>query len=1003
MNDATDTDADGIGNNVDIDDDGDGVNDSVDPFPLNPNETTDTDGDGIGNNTDADDDNDGIIDSVDDFPLDLAEYVDTDNDGIGDNTDDDDDADGVLDSDDPFPLNPAESIDTDGDGIGNNSDADDDGDGIVDSVDEYPLDLNEYIDTDNDGLGDNADDDDDADGVLDSQDAFRLDPTEHLDTDGDGLGNNVDSDDDNDAFTDDMDAFPSNVLEWFDTDLDGIGNNADDDDDGDGVLDAQDAFPLDIYESLDIDGDGLGNNSDSDDDNDGFVDHLDALPNDPLEHEDTDNDGIGNVADQDDDGDGVIDALDLFPLNANEFEDNDSDGLGNNEDSDDDNDGTPDHLDAFPLDPFEISDTDNDGIGDVLDNDDDGDGVLDFYDDLPLDANEQVDTDGDLIGDNADLDDDGDGMSDAFELLYNFDPLEEADGTYDTDQDGITNAEEAQANSNPLLDDYAPIIAPPQAVHINAAHTYTMLELADLISLTQVSVSDGKDGANCCNLTALGFETGAKNISSGLFPITWRAVDNAGNIATTEQTLNVHPLVNFAKEQTVAEGGTARVKVVLSGIAPSYPLEIPFNISGTVDDADYQLNSNKIVITEGSQGFIDIPFNIDFEIEGQEQFVISFEQGVNGGINNKHTIHVVETNVAPETSIVLQQNNIITNQIAIDAGEANITLTISDSNVDDTHIIAWQLPEYLGAQISANKLQVFIDPLAVALPDENKGLIELSVTVTDSGNTTNDGSEPLSQTKYFAVPLVNSLARLSTTDTDRDGISDLTEGYEDNDNDGLPAFLDISAIPYLQPLHVNSSVVKLAETEPGLHLQLGKFAKLQFSDGMQLSQQEIDATGLIEPDNLVNQGGYFDFEIHQITPFGNSAFIVLPLSQPIAEYAVYRKYTVENQWQDFVTNSNNGLASSVAVNGVCPAPQSQLYQEGLIIDNVCLRLFIEDGGPNDNDGIANGVIDDPGGIAIVSNETIAKETTPETSSSGSFSYIFLIILVVVSSRKYRFI
>jgi len=718
-----------------------------------------------------------------------------------------------------------------------------------------------------------------------------------------------------------------------------------------------------------------------------------------LEHLDTDGDGIGNVADQDDDGDGVIDALDLFPLNANEFEDSDGDGLGNNEDSDDDNDGRPDHLDAFPLDPFEVDDTDNDGIGDVLDTDDDGDGILDFYDDLPLDPNEQVDTDGDGIGNNTDLDDDGDGMSDAFELQYNFDPLDRADGTYDTDLDGVTNAEEAQADTNPLLDDYAPIIAPPQAVFINATHIFTPLELTELISLTQVSVADGKDGDNCCNLTALGFETGAKNISSGLVPITWRAIDIAGNIATIVQTLNVNPLANFSTEQTVAEGGTARVNVVLSGTSPRYPLDLPFIITGTVDGADYQIASNKIVVTEGTQGFIDITFTADFELEGQEQFILTFEQAVNGGINKEHIINVVETNVAPEITLSLQQKSINKNQVAKDDGEASINLVIRDSNIEDTHVIDWQLPDYLSAQISANKLQVFIDPLKIALPDENKGLIEISVTVTDSGNSDSSGSESLSQTKSFAFPLVESLARLSDTDTDRDGISDIDEGYSDDDLDGLPAFLDVSTVPYLQPLHVNSSVARLVETEPGLRLQLGKYAILQASDGLALSQQELDATGLVNSDSLVHQGGYFDFEIQSISPFGRSVFIVVPLSQPIAEFSVYRKFTKENSWQDFVINNNNAIASSATVNGICPAPQSDLYQQGLIIGNICLRLLIEDGGANDSDGIANGVIEDPGGIAVVSNATIAKETTPETSSSGSFSIFTLLFGLLILFRR----
>jgi hypothetical protein len=76
-----------------------------------------------------------------------------------------------------------------------------------------------------------------------------------------------------------------------------------------------------------------------------------------------------------------------------------------------------------------------------------------------------------------------------------------------------------------------------------------------------------------------------------------------------------------------------------------------------------------------------------------------------------------------------------------------------------------------------------------------------------------------------------------------------------------------------------------------------------------------------------------------------------------------------------------------------------LYQEGLIIGNVCLRLYIEDGGANDSDGIANGVIDDPGGIAVVSNDIIAKDTAPEKSSSGSLSYIILIGLALIISLR----
>jgi hypothetical protein len=1043
-----DTDNDGIGNNADDDDDGDGVQDAIDKCPLDPLERLDTDNDGTCDGPDTDADGDGTLDINDAFPLDNTEQLDFDGDGIGDNSDADLDGDGITNVNDAFDFDANEYIDTDGDGVGNNADLDDDGDialgGLPDATDAFPLDSTEWDDTDGDGLGNrfsdsdddddgildindddplnplenrdsdgdgignNADTDDDNDNVLDGVDAFPFDPLESNDNDGDGIGDNADPDDDNDghpdfdANGDPLDAFPFDPSEWLDTDGDGVGDGSDGDSDGDGVIDSEDTYPLNPNEQYDNDGDGIGDNRDSDDDNDGFSDAVDAFDNDPLEWFDTDNDSIGNNTDEDDDGDGRFDSIDLFPLDAGEWADADNDGIGDNADSDDDNDGIKDVDDAFPNNPVESFDTDGDGLGNTFDSDDDNDGVLDIYDDLPLDVTEQVDTDADKIGNNADLDDDNDGMSDIYELEYNFDPLDDADGAYDTDEDGIDNAAEAQANSNPLFDDYAPIITPPQAVHIDATHTYTKLELTELISLTKVAVNDGKDGDDCCNLTALGFETGAKNITAGLYPVTWRATDNAGNIATIEQTINVHPLVNFAPEQVIGEGGTARINVVLSGLSPNYPLELPFFITGTADSADYQIASNKIVITQGTEGYIDVVFNNDFELEGQEDFIISFDESVNGGINSQQTIHIVEENVAPETKLTIQQNDIIINQVAIDAGEVTISLAINDTNTADTHVIDWQLPDYLSAEISANQLQVYIDPMNLTLPDDNKGLIEISVNVTDSGNTNNSGSEPLSQLKHISFPLLDSLARLSSTDTDRDGISDIDEGYSDDDNDGLPAFLDVSTIPYLQPLHVNSSVVKLAETEPGLHLQLGKYAVLQLSDGLQLSQQEIEATGLITADSLVHQGGYFDFEIHNIIPFGRSVFIVMPLSQAIAQYSVYRKYSAENNWQEFVVNSNNAIASSVSVNGVCPAPESDLYVDGLIVDNVCLRLMIEDGGPNDSDGIANGVVDDPGGIAVESNSTIAKETTPEKSSSGSVSVLWIFLLMLTIFFRMRF-
>ncbi|MEZ5509565.1 MAG: thrombospondin type 3 repeat-containing protein [Gammaproteobacteria bacterium] len=269
----------------------------------------------------------------------------------------------------------------------------------------------------------------DGDGVPNEQDAFPNDPNEFRDTDRDGIGNNADPDDDNDGVLDGNDAFPLNVAETTDTDGDQIGNNADPDDDNDGTPDAQDDFPLDATKQnkSDVDNDGWPSDQDPNDNDD---------TNPGTEFTDTDLDGIGNTTDGDDDNDGVPDVDDAFPLNAAEQRNLDGDAFGDNSDDDIDGDGRPNHtngnntlntadsvatvnLDRFPRNPNEWEDTDRDGIGNNADTDDDNDGLSDS-DEADAGTNPLLrDTDGDGVLDGAD----------AFPL----DPT----ASFDADGDGI--------------------------------------------------------------------------------------------------------------------------------------------------------------------------------------------------------------------------------------------------------------------------------------------------------------------------------------------------------------------------------------------------------------------------------------------------------------------------------------------------------------------------------------------------------------------------------------
>ena len=58
------------------------------------------------------------------------------------------------------------------------------------------------------------------------------------------------------------------------------------------------------------------------------------------------------------------------------------------------------------------------------------------------------------------------------------------------------------------------------------------------------------------------------------------------------------------------------------------------------------------------------------------------------------------------------------------------------------------------------------------------------------------------------------------------------------------------------------------------------------------------------------------------------------------------------------------VSSAAGEPGVCPAPGSSEYTAGLTTFHYCVQLTIEDGGPNDTDGVRDFVVRDPGGVGI---------------------------------------
>ncbi|RBQ11287.1 tandem-95 repeat protein, partial [Pedobacter miscanthi] len=214
-----------------------------------------------------------------------------------------------------------------------------------------------------------------------------------------------------------------------DTDKDGVPDGIDLDDDNDGIPDT-------VEGTGDFDRDGIPNYLDVDADNDGIVD---AIESDGNPNNDPNKDGrYGIGAFVDANGNGLQDAVDpAAGGTAIVIGDKDKDGKPNYLDLDSDADGIPDNFESV----FFIPDSENDGfIGTGQITDADGDGLSDLNDPdfVVINPNFNVDRDGDGLSNYLDIDADNDGIVDNVEGLATANYV--APKGLDTDGDGIDNA-----------------------------------------------------------------------------------------------------------------------------------------------------------------------------------------------------------------------------------------------------------------------------------------------------------------------------------------------------------------------------------------------------------------------------------------------------------------------------------------------------------------------------------------------------------------------------------
>ncbi|SFR50687.1 ELWxxDGT repeat-containing protein [Pseudidiomarina maritima] len=465
-------------------------------------------------------------------------------------------------------------------------------------------------------------------------------------------------------------------------------------------------------------------------------------------------------------------------------------------------------------------------------------------------------------------------------------------------------------------------------------------------ALTRVDLGEASAAdANGQPLSVSLVEQRAPVFAPGVHEVMWQATNADGERTVLGQRIEVVPMVSLARDVTTAAGISVNLPVMLNGLAPSYPFVIDYTVDGV---------ASLLELEQGTQGAIRVTAPT-----AGDTIVVALADSMNLGEVAEVSVTSSAANMAPQVSVAYSQDGQKRTTVLRSGGLIELVATATDANAGDTLSYNWQSPVAGGATDGGTRY--VIDPLLIAA----NTAATVRVTVTDAAGLRGYASVILN-----AVDAHPTLG--SDTDADGDGLPDMHDGTNDDLGQGIPNYLNPSrSCQLIAARSAQAGNIHFAQGSMSACLRLGELGMRQFNTHISVSE------GLDADTNHTRMGSAFDFEIFDLSEPGGTSRIVLPLSQPIPTNALYRKH-IGGAWQDFVQDENNQIFSAAGEPGVCPALGSSQWQAGLTAGHWCVQLQLEDGGANDADGMANGVIVDPGALSVAATDNTTPEATADS-------------------------
>ncbi|BAJ03844.1 M4 family metallopeptidase [Shewanella violacea] len=509
-----------------------------------------------------------------------------------------------------------------------------------------------------------------------------------------------------------------------------------------------------------------------------------------------------------------------------------------------------------------------------------------------------------------------------------------------------------------------------------------LTDIANILDLTAFDLVDGDIKANLVVLESL---------NSGLHTLVAESVDSSGNRGVAEIQVAIKPQVSLQLKAEAEAGSKARLNVLLTGISPSYPVEVSYKIEGLAETL-----FNSVSISEGQYGHVEVDLPADLSASQAINLTLVEVTGAVLSQNIQAHVGVITGNVAPVISTQLVQAGRRVSVIQPDNGPVTLSVAIDDLNTNDTHEVSIISADSLFAVVTSDSnTSVEFDPSVL-----NDGLYSVSISVSETNTADIKQSELM-----IGIIVSNLVPDLGDSDSDKDGISDVEEGLADSDGDGIPDYLDNDNSPIRLPIADNSHVIltssfseiklsKLNILAHGLNAKTAELAKDNFSianiatNDMSLvktratSKLKLFTQASADENQTDFVSSVFSVEV-SIPSSESSAYLIVPLPSDLTMPAdsYLRVYTSNGEWLDLYPDAHNQFSSSkLDATGNCPNMASTDYIDGLNEGDECIKVNIADGGVYDSDGLINGYVEVTG---VVTSSQLNRIPTAVFSAPDS--------------------